>query len=61
MLGKSIVAVFIISVLYTMMLIVMGNIEQAGISMLVAFILAALYGYVNKRYKKLALLEQHRK
>jgi len=54
MLGKSIVAVFIISVLYTMMLIVMGNIEQAGISMLVAFILAALYGYVNKRYKKLA-------
>jgi len=42
------------SVLYTIVLMVMGNIEEAGVSMLVAFITAALYGYVNKKYKKLA-------
>lgn len=54
MLEKSVVGIFILSVLYTISLIVMGNIEEAGISMLIAFVMAALFGYVNKKYKKLA-------
>ena len=54
MLGKSILGVAIISFVLTIVFIVWGGIENAGISMISAFTASALYGYTNKKYKKLA-------
>jgi BASS family bile acid:Na+ symporter len=49
--AKSLYGISIISFVLTIVLIAMGNLRDAGIPMLTAFISAALYGYVNTRFK----------
>lgn len=54
MLGKSILGVAAITSIITIAFIVSGDIAQAGIPMLTAFVLAALYGYVDPKFQKLS-------
>ncbi len=48
---KLIHGIISVSFVIAIALIVFGNIEQAGIPMLIALIVSALYGYVNSKFK----------
>ncbi|NND07740.1 MAG: bile acid:sodium symporter family protein [Saprospiraceae bacterium] len=52
--GKILLAMAGISLIITVVLIVMGKVSQAGIPMLAAFIAPALYGVVEKEYKRIS-------
>lgn len=51
---RIVVAAIVISAMTTAGLIAFGKIDAAGLPMLATFIGAALYGFFNERYKKMA-------
>ena len=53
MLKKSILAIIGVALVVAIVLIVSGNISQAGLPLLIALIAAALYGFVDERLKKM--------
>jgi BASS family bile acid:Na+ symporter len=50
--NKLIIGIIALSTGTTIALILFGNIEKAGLPMLLAFTAAAIYGYVDSRFKK---------
>ncbi len=52
--SKLLVGIVGLSTLVTIILIVIGNVALAGLPMLVMFIAAALYGYIDKDYAKMS-------
>lgn len=49
---KLIISTIALASITTILAIITGNIEKAGLPMLLAFIAAAIYGYVDSRFKK---------
>lgn len=54
MLAKSILGISVVFLIVTSIMLMMGNITMAGLPMLFLFVLMALFGYANPKFKRMS-------